>query len=81
MQGVWKILPLIGIGFHSFLCRDAENLAQSEDSVQFDAYTVTHPWFVYYNSSSENVLNLGIGKYFPNTLYVLVCVDMDIGTI
>ena len=44
-------------------------------SVQFIACTVTQLWFVYYNSkqsSSENVLNLRIGQYLQNSLYLYV---------
>ena len=36
---------------------------QIDTSVHFNAYTLTHP-------SSENILDLRIGQYFPlNTLY------------
>ena len=42
--------------------------------VHFDSYTITPLWFVrhdisYQNQSSENLLNLRIQQYFPNTLY------------
>ena len=51
--------------------RESFSLRRYCTSEQYNAYIVTLMWFVYYISreSSENVLILRSGQYFPNTRY------------
>ena len=63
-----------------------ENLAHSEDTVRVYSSMRVHNnppvWSAYCISRQRsNVLNLQIGQYFPNTLYILVsifCTDANI---
>ena len=78
IQGAWKILSDPSQDFIVFSAvsnrdeRESCSLRRYCTSVQSNSYIATQLWFVYYivRQSSEIVINLRIGPYFPNTLFM-----------
>ena len=71
--GKYCPIPLFSQFFSLVSNRDERDSCSNRiccTSVQFNVYTVTRLWLVYY-ISRQTVLNLRIGQYFPNTLYYI----------